>query len=590
MWEFLTLEMPYRDFEQSTIIYGVGNSTLSLPVPKTFPKGYSLLMEMCWKTTPRNRPSFQQILTHIEIATREFNDIPLDVYQQRQVDWRVEVARKLCQTRNSINNSLSSSSQVENGSKQDLCEEASKNPNGGASLCKVLKEKERIAKKLNKIKEEQCEKMFKKNVQLYRDLVQALQAVEQREADLEKRAINSSLGSSSAGNTNTRRRPKSSRGGQRKVASLLANAQNDPLYQSALELSRPTQSSESDSGDAPKEEPRCTTNNVVSQTKCECRKLLTLSMQMPFAKSIRDSPVRHSSGGGQQGSVRLRLKRYRNRKVSSSRTDSAAITGVSSEFSIDASLELGEMEPPPPPVPIDASQVATVGASITTTAEQSFDDETSGAQGGRLVRNAFRRTLDSGYGDTQSCDLSPVTEPKKLLANDTRGSANPIRHMVSQSSKESNSTSSGQSVRKACRLRRQKAFDGRVSSAQSQRLRSASQPAAGEQRLRSPTLSSSSDCEENDEEEVLEEFHKDPVMIRIRSGGRRPPLVAGRGEPVLQMKMKTSKLCRKASMVVSSSSSSDIDGDEVNSDSDDNTMERWAKTTSQRRRQQQLKL
>lgn len=257
--------MPYRDFEQSTIIYGVGNSTLSLPLPKTFPKGYSLLMEMCWNKKPRNRPSFQQILTHIDIAFREFNDIPLEVYRERQIDWRVEVARKLCQTRNSINNSLSSSSQVENGSKQDLCGDPSKNPAGDstANICKVLEEKDRIAKKLNKMKEEQCEKMFKKNVQLYRDLVQALQAVEQREADLEKRTNNSSLGSSSAGNTNTRRRPKSSRGGHRKVSSLLANAQNDPLYQSALELSRPTLSSESDNDDVPKGEPQSVTNNVV---------------------------------------------------------------------------------------------------------------------------------------------------------------------------------------------------------------------------------------------------------------------------------------------------------------------------------------
>lgn len=299
--------------------------------------------------------------------------------------------------------------------------------------------------------------------------------------------------------------------------------------------------------------------------------------------------MRHSTGSGQQGSVRLRLKRYRHRKISSSRTDSAAITGVSSEFSIDASLELGEMEPPPPPVTVDINHVTAVGASITTTAEQSFDDEASSAQG-RLFRNAFRRTLDSGYGDAQSCDLSPVAEPKKLMANDSRRSANPLHSMVSQSSKESNnSTSSGQSVRKACRLRRQKAFDDRVGSAQRQRLRSASQPAPDKERNGKSTLSSSSDCEENDEEEVVEEFHKDPVMIRIRSGGRRPPVATGRGEPVQQIKKKTSKLCRKTSMTISSSSSSDIDGDEVHSDSDENTMKRWAKTTSQRRRLQ-LKL
>lgn len=114
MWELLTLEIPYRDFEQSTIIYGVGNSHLSLPLPDSFPKGYRLLMQMSWKIKPRNRPSFQQILAHIDIASREFSDFKIEEFSKKQKMWKEEVRNALSQSRINFNNqqSLSSSSQV----------------------------------------------------------------------------------------------------------------------------------------------------------------------------------------------------------------------------------------------------------------------------------------------------------------------------------------------------------------------------------------------------------------------------------------------------------------------------------------------
>ncbi|CAL1526785.1 unnamed protein product, partial [Lymnaea stagnalis] len=69
LWELLTAEVPYKDVDSSAIIWGVGSNSLHLPVPGTCPEGFKLLMRQCWSAKPRNRPSFRQILMHLEIAS-----------------------------------------------------------------------------------------------------------------------------------------------------------------------------------------------------------------------------------------------------------------------------------------------------------------------------------------------------------------------------------------------------------------------------------------------------------------------------------------------------------------------------------------
>lgn len=48
LWELMTHEVPYKDVDTSAVIWGVGNNSLSLPVPDSCPEGFKLLMKLCW--------------------------------------------------------------------------------------------------------------------------------------------------------------------------------------------------------------------------------------------------------------------------------------------------------------------------------------------------------------------------------------------------------------------------------------------------------------------------------------------------------------------------------------------------------------
>ncbi|XP_039962811.1 mitogen-activated protein kinase kinase kinase 13-B isoform X1 [Bactrocera tryoni] len=91
LWEMLTCEIPYKDVDSSAIIWGVGNNSLKLPIPSSCPEGFKLLVNLCWHTKPRNRPSFGQILTHLEIAGPELLRKTDNGYFEAQQSWNEEV-------------------------------------------------------------------------------------------------------------------------------------------------------------------------------------------------------------------------------------------------------------------------------------------------------------------------------------------------------------------------------------------------------------------------------------------------------------------------------------------------------------------
>lgn len=67
----LTGEAPYKDVEESCIIYGVGTKSMKLHIPSTCPEGFRLLLTQCWSIKPKTRPSFKVILQHLDIAAQE---------------------------------------------------------------------------------------------------------------------------------------------------------------------------------------------------------------------------------------------------------------------------------------------------------------------------------------------------------------------------------------------------------------------------------------------------------------------------------------------------------------------------------------
>ncbi|XP_061388305.1 mitogen-activated protein kinase kinase kinase 13 [Musca vetustissima] len=91
LWEMLTCEIPYKDVDSSAIIWGVGNNSLKLPIPSSCPDGFKLLVKLCWNTKPRNRPSFRQILSHLEIAGPELLRKTGKQYFETQRSWKEEV-------------------------------------------------------------------------------------------------------------------------------------------------------------------------------------------------------------------------------------------------------------------------------------------------------------------------------------------------------------------------------------------------------------------------------------------------------------------------------------------------------------------
>uniref|UniRef100_A0AAV2K072 mitogen-activated protein kinase kinase kinase n=1 Tax=Knipowitschia caucasica TaxID=637954 RepID=A0AAV2K072_KNICA len=85
LWELLTGEIPYKDVDSSAIIWGVGSNSLHLPVPSTCPDGFKILMKQTWQGKPRNRPSFRQILLHLDIASADVLGTPQETYFKSQV-------------------------------------------------------------------------------------------------------------------------------------------------------------------------------------------------------------------------------------------------------------------------------------------------------------------------------------------------------------------------------------------------------------------------------------------------------------------------------------------------------------------------
>ncbi|XP_020640197.1 mitogen-activated protein kinase kinase kinase 12 [Pogona vitticeps] len=91
LWELLTGEIPYKDVDSSAIIWGVGSNSLHLPVPTSCPDGFKILLRQCWNSKPRNRPSFRQILLHLDIASADVLSTPQETYFKSQAEWREEV-------------------------------------------------------------------------------------------------------------------------------------------------------------------------------------------------------------------------------------------------------------------------------------------------------------------------------------------------------------------------------------------------------------------------------------------------------------------------------------------------------------------
>uniref|UniRef100_A0A3P9HQ86 Mitogen-activated protein kinase kinase kinase n=1 Tax=Oryzias latipes TaxID=8090 RepID=A0A3P9HQ86_ORYLA len=82
LWEMLTGEIPYKDVDSSAIIWG---AIVKCSCMLCFPSW------ICRNCKPRNRPSFRQILLHLDIASADVLSTPQETYFKSQAEWREEV-------------------------------------------------------------------------------------------------------------------------------------------------------------------------------------------------------------------------------------------------------------------------------------------------------------------------------------------------------------------------------------------------------------------------------------------------------------------------------------------------------------------
>ena len=95
-WELLTCEIPYKNLDQNSIMWGVGSNKLKLPIPSSAPEGVKLLLEQCLCIKPRNRPSFSQIQKHLEILSSSETLFKIeDEFLKIQLQWKEEIEEKL---------------------------------------------------------------------------------------------------------------------------------------------------------------------------------------------------------------------------------------------------------------------------------------------------------------------------------------------------------------------------------------------------------------------------------------------------------------------------------------------------------------
>jgi serine/threonine protein kinase len=100
-WECLTCEVPYKNLDQNSIMWGVGSNKLRLPIPSSAPDGMKILLEQCLSIKPRNRPTFSQIIKHLEVLSNTESLFKIeDEYLKIQLKWKDEIETKLNSKRN----------------------------------------------------------------------------------------------------------------------------------------------------------------------------------------------------------------------------------------------------------------------------------------------------------------------------------------------------------------------------------------------------------------------------------------------------------------------------------------------------------
>uniref|UniRef100_A0A8C6TTK3 Protein kinase domain-containing protein n=1 Tax=Neogobius melanostomus TaxID=47308 RepID=A0A8C6TTK3_9GOBI len=96
LWEMLTREIPFKGLEGLQVAWLVVEKNERLTIPSGCPRCFAELMTSCWKTDPKERPMFKQILGTLESMSRD-SQLPqqCNSFLHNKAEWRCEIEATL---------------------------------------------------------------------------------------------------------------------------------------------------------------------------------------------------------------------------------------------------------------------------------------------------------------------------------------------------------------------------------------------------------------------------------------------------------------------------------------------------------------
>lgn len=80
LWELITKEIPFDGLETAQVIYLVVIQNTRPQIPENTPPNLAKLIECCWSQNPKERPSFQKIISLFENGTVEFPQCDRNIF------------------------------------------------------------------------------------------------------------------------------------------------------------------------------------------------------------------------------------------------------------------------------------------------------------------------------------------------------------------------------------------------------------------------------------------------------------------------------------------------------------------------------
>ncbi|XP_075036720.1 mitogen-activated protein kinase kinase kinase 20 isoform X2 [Mixophyes fleayi] len=96
LWEMLTREVPFKGLEGLQVAWLVVEKNERLTIPSSCPRSFAELMQQCWDSDSKKRPSFKQIISNLESMSND-SKLPdqCNSFLHNKAEWRCEIEETL---------------------------------------------------------------------------------------------------------------------------------------------------------------------------------------------------------------------------------------------------------------------------------------------------------------------------------------------------------------------------------------------------------------------------------------------------------------------------------------------------------------